>query len=132
MKLSRLRISVRVSRAISASRPRVTKPVKNVWASLTGILATSEMDRSRHNTARDTRFRRSPWQAGQVCDGSSLSVQVLSSPVWSASKPCICSPVPKHCSHQPCLELYENMRGSGSGKLVPQLGHARFTEKWWV
>ena len=34
-------------------------------------------------------------------------------------------PVPKQSSHQPCLELNENRRGSSSAKLVPQEGQAR-------
>src|SRR5690606_39486844 len=72
----------------------------------------------------------SPWQALQVSVLPSYQAfQAVSSPVCSASKPDNCKPVPKQPVHQPCLELYENMRGSGSGKLVPQLGQARFTEK---
>ncbi|CFW04641.1 Uncharacterised protein [Bordetella pertussis] len=55
--------------------------------------------------------------------------QAVSSPVCSASKPCSCRPVPKQPPHQPCLELYENRRGSGSGKLMPHDGQARLTEK---
>src|SRR5690606_33663 len=130
MKSRRLRISVSISRAISSSRPRVTSERKNVWASETDSAASFAIERSRHRNARATRFRRSPSHVGQVLAGPSYqSFQFVSSPVCSASKPFSCRPVPKQPGHHPCLELYEKSRGSGSGKLVPQQGQARFTEK---
>ncbi|MCY1238043.1 hypothetical protein D9M72_507610 [compost metagenome] len=130
MKFRRPRISARMSRAISPSRPRATRPVKKVCASDTGSEASSAIDLSRQRTARATRFRRSPSQTVQTLASPSYQAfQAVSSPVCSSSKPCSCRPVPKQPVHQPCLELYENRRGSGSGKLVPQDGQARLTEK---
>src|SRR5690606_10119408 len=111
----------------SSSRPRATKALKKVWASETESAANWAIERSRHKKARATRFSRSPSQVGQVGAGPSYQAfQLVSSPVCSASKFLSCKPVPKQPGHQPCLELYENRRGSGSGKLVPQQGHARF------
>src|SRR5690606_40266098 len=109
MKSSRPRISVRMSRAISSSRPRATRARKNVWASETESAANWAMERSRHKKARATRLRRSPSQVGQVGAGPSYQAfQLVSSPVCSASKPFSCKPVPKQPGHQPCLELYRS------------------------
>ena len=115
---------------MSASRPRNTSAVKSVCASETGSDASCAMERSCQSTARDTGLSLAPWQLVQTCVCPSYQAfQTVSSPVCSASNPSSCRPVPKHEVHQPCLELYENMRGSGSGKLVPHEGHARLTEK---
>ena len=77
-----------------------------------------------------SRFRRWPSHCVQTLASPSYQAfQAVSSPVCSSSKPCSCRPVPKQPVHQPCLELYENRRGSGSGKLVPHDGQARLTEK---
>src|SRR5262249_41138518 len=51
-----------------------------------------------------------------------------SSPLCSASKPVISTPVPKQLSHQPCFELNEKRRGSSSEKLRPHEGQARRVE----
>src|SRR5690606_5141071 len=115
---------------ISPSRPRLTRPAKKLCASDTGRAANSAIERSRQRKARDTGLSRSPWQLRQVSALPSYQAfQAVSSPVCSSSKPASCSPVPKQLVHHPCFELYENIRGSGSGKLVPQLGQARLTEK---
>src|SRR6185503_4853087 len=74
-----------------------------------------------------TGLRRWPLQVSQACVSSPSihSFQAVSSPLCSSSKPSSCMPVPKQSSHQPCLELNENRRGSSSAKLVPQDGQAR-------
>ena len=42
------------------------------------------------------------------------------------------TPVPMQAVHQPIFELNENIRGSGSGKLVPHDEQARFVENSFV
>ena len=113
------------SRAISASRPcslqtsRKTRARRRPAAPASSAidwLAKRDVERDRDSAAA----RRRPGR--RVASPSNHSFHQISSPDCSASKPLMRTPVPKHASHQPCFELYENSRGSGSAKLRPHDG----------
>ena len=119
-------ISAMRSRAISPSRLFRRSFDTNSTVSSMARAARSAMLRSRKRTCRAIGLRRCPWQVSHAwASSSSHSFQAASSPLCSSSKPSRARPVPKQSSHQPCLELNENSRGSSSAKLVPQEGQAR-------
>src|ERR1700733_2108984 len=125
----RARISASRSRAIAASRVFNLSCAKNLRTSSIGSRASSAIERSRKSTLSATGFKRAPAQAAHRGGAPSYhSFHQISSPVCSAPKPLISTPVPKQLSHQPCLELKEKRRGSSSAKPLPQEGHARRVE----
>ena len=108
-------ISAIRSRAISASRLLSRSLLTKVTVSSMAWRVRSAMFRSRKRTCSAIGFRRWPSQVSQVCARPSChSFQAFSSPLCSSSKPSSARPVPKQPSHQPCLELNENRRGSSS------------------
>ena len=102
---------------------------KNSGSRSTGSAASAAIERSRKRTASAVGIEALAVAAPQACGSRSYhSFHQRSSPLCSASKPAISTPVPKQLSHQPCLELKENRRGSSSAKLRPQAGQARLVE----
>ena len=120
-------ISAMRSRAISASRLLRRSLPTNVDGVVDGLarelgdveVAEAHVQRDRVEPLAVAGF------AGRAASPSSHSFQAASSPLCSSSNPSSARPVPKQPSHQPCLELNENRRGSSSAKLVPQEGQAR-------
>jgi hypothetical protein len=103
------------------------RPLRPTAPSVVGDAALAKAHRQRLGVeARAVAAR-----AGLLVDGSHLAQSSLPGLLagWilveapAAARRC------RSSSHQPCLELYENSRGSSSGKLVPQDGQARLVEK---
>ena len=122
------------SRAISASRPFSVELVEERCA-VVDRQRRELGDRAARGSARAsaTGFSRWPSQAAQASPRPRTTRS-------TRSPRRVCSrrrsrrsarPVPKQASHQPCLELNENSRGSSSGKLRPQDGQARLVENTW-
>src|SRR5579864_4440081 len=125
----RARISASRSRPICCSRVLSFSFEKNSRVRSTEPLANEATDRSRNITLSAIGLSRCPSHASHGVGSCSYhSFHQISSPLCSSSKPVISTPVPKQLSHQPCLELNENRRGSSSAKLRPQEGHARLVE----
>src|SRR3954470_3703378 len=126
---NRARISASRSRPICVSRGVSFSLENKSRVRSTEPLASEATDRSRKRTLRAIGLSRCPSHALQGVGSCSYhSFHQISSPLCSASKPVISTPVPKQLSHHPCLELNENKRGSSSAKLLPQEGQARFVE----
>src|SRR5271156_3180344 len=99
------------SRALSLSPPR------SFCSALTGSAVMAAMERPASRMLSATGLRRAPLQLAQIlAPCSTASVHFCPSPLSSPENSSSAAPVPWQASHQPCAELNDSRRGSGSGK----------------